>query len=203
MIPLLLLAEALVAFCALAFETATARLVAPFAGMSTDSWTAIIAGFLFSWAIGNHLGGLLGAGAARRRLGLAAAGIAAGALAVALTPALLPALDALIVAPDPTARWRLALFCALPTLAPGLLFGLAPPLLMTAIIAAAGGRGGVVGLAIAAGAAGSAAGAIAVLWLALDQLGARGTSLAIAALGFATALLVLGAARLTRRRVPA
>ena len=41
MLAVLILAEGLTAFCALGFEVAMARLVAPHAGMSTDTWTAI------------------------------------------------------------------------------------------------------------------------------------------------------------------
>lgn len=194
MIHVLLAAEALVAFCALAFETATARLVAPYAGMSTDTWTAIIAGFLLSWALGNHVGGRSFAGRGPRSLYGAAVAVLAAAASVAATPLLLPLFDVWLVAPDPVARWRLAVFAALPTLGPGFLFGIAPPLLMLAIIRHGGGRGVLVGIANAAGAAGSAAGAVTVLWFGLDWLGSRGTCLAIAALGVATAALVATAA---------
>ena len=193
-ITVLLLAEGTVAFCALAFETATARLVAPYAGMSTDSWTAIIAGFLLSWALGNHAGGRLAGAGEGPSLLVAAGAVLAGAVVVAAIPALLPWLDAWLVAPDPVARWRLVLFAALPTLAPGFLFGVAPPLVMMALIGCGDGRGVVVGLANAAGAAGSAAGAVAVLWLGLDLLGSRGVCLAIAGLACVTALILAGVA---------
>ncbi|MBN9438023.1 fused MFS/spermidine synthase [Bosea sp. (in: a-proteobacteria)] len=203
MIHALLLAEALIASCALAFETAAARLVAPYAGMSTDSWTAIIAGFLLSWALGNHVGGRCSAGGAQRSLCRAAAAVAGAAAMVAATPLLLPALDSWLVASDPVARWRLALFAALPTLGPGFLFGIAPPLVMLAIIRHSGGHGALVGIANAAGAAGSAAGAVAVLWLGLDWLGTRGTCLAIAALGLVTAALLMATAFRADTRHPA
>ena len=203
MIPVLLLAEGLVAFCALAFETATARLVAPYAGMSTDTWTAIIAGFLLSWAVGNHVGGRLASATASGSLRIAAMALLAGAVAVACTPVVLPALDQLIVAPDPLARWRLALLAAVPTLVPGFLFGIAPPLVMLAIIARSGGRGSAVGLANAAGAAGSAAGAVMVLWLGLDLLGSRGTCLAVGVVAVATAGLVMAGSRRVDARSPA
>lgn len=203
MIAALLLAEALTAFCALAFETATARLVAPHAGLSTDSWTAIIAGFLLSWALGNHFGGLCAKTSARLSLFIAATATLAGAAAIALTPAILPILDGWIVAPDPLARWRPVVFAAVPTLLPGFLLGIAPPLLMLAIIARGGGRGALVGLANAAGAAGSAAGAVCVLWFGLDLLGARGTCLTIAALGTSSAAIVATAGCFADPRQPA
>jgi predicted membrane-bound spermidine synthase len=53
----IILAEGVVAFCSLAFEVIVVRLVAPYAGMSTDTWTAIIAAFLLALALGNRLGG--------------------------------------------------------------------------------------------------------------------------------------------------
>jgi predicted membrane-bound spermidine synthase len=58
---LLLLAEAAVAFAALSFELTAARLVAPHAGLSTDTWTAVIAAFLAALALGNLAGGPLAA----------------------------------------------------------------------------------------------------------------------------------------------
>lgn len=203
MIAALLLAEALTAFCALAFETATARLVAPHAGLSTDSWTAIIAGFLLSWALGNHLGGTFARTSSRLSLFIAATAMFSGAAAIALTPAVLPLLDGWIVAPDPLARWRPIAFAAVPTLLPGFLLGIAPPLLMLAIITRGGGRGALVGLANAAGAAGSAAGAVTVLWFGLDLLGARGTCLAIGALGTSSAAIVATAGCFADPRQPA
>ena len=51
MLAVLILAEGLTAFSALGFEIAMARLVAPHAGMSTDTWTAIIPAFLYYLAL--------------------------------------------------------------------------------------------------------------------------------------------------------
>ena len=126
-----------------------------------------------------------------------------GAAAIALIPAVLPVLDGWIVAPDPLARWRPIVIAAVPTLLPGFLLGIAPPLLMLAIITRGGGRGALVGLANAASAAGSAAGAVTVLWFGLDLLGARGTCLAIGALGALGAALVTTIGCLADPRQPA
>ena len=189
-----LLAEGLVAFCALAFEISVARLVAPRAGMSTDTWTGIIAAFLLAWALGNHLGGRIAAGGGGVLVpaGLAAA---AGAGAVVLTPAILPGWDALVLAPAPLAAWRIAVFAGGPCLPAGLCLGLTTPLLMAGVVRLAPGSGAAVGAAVAAGAVGSVLGALAVSWLLLDGLGLRGTFAAIAlvALSAGAALLVLGA----------
>lgn len=186
----LLLAETIVAFCALAFELSAARLVAPHVGMSTDTWTAIIAAFLGAWAIGNHIGGRLAA-RQRLRLGLAAAmALTLGATAVALAPDFVALCDRWIVAPAPQDSWRLLLRAGMPCLPAGLLFGLASTLLMTAIIRVTRGSGSAIGLATAMGTAGSALGALAVLWLLLDTFGVRSTCAAIAGLALVTAVLL-------------
>jgi predicted membrane-bound spermidine synthase len=186
----LLLAEAIVAFAALAFEISVARLVAPHVGMSTDTWTAIIAAFLGAWAIGNHLGGRLAAAPARRIGPPAAAALALAALAVALAPGLVALGDRWIVAPAPQETWRIVLLAALPCLPAGLLLGITSPLLMTALIRATRGSGLVIGLAAATGAGFSALGALAALWVLLDWLGTRGTCTALAALALLGAVLL-------------
>lgn len=190
-LPGLLLAEAIVGFCALAFELCVARLVAPYAGMSTDTWTAIIVAFLGAWGAGNHLGGRLAA-SPDRRIGPTAAVVATlGAVGVALAPDLAAAGDRWIVALAPMDRWRLVLLAGLPCLPAGFCFGIASPLLMTAVIRTTRGSGLAIGLAAATGAAGSGLGAIALLWLLLDALGARGACTAIALLAMLAAALLL------------
>jgi MFS family permease len=185
-----LLAEVLVAFCALAFEIAFARLVAPWAGMSTDTWTAIIAAFLLAWALGNGIGGRI---AARGRGLLIPAAVAAGmgAGATALTPAILPAWDALVLAPAPLATWRIAAFAGLPPIPAGFCLGVTTPLLMAAVVRLAPGSGIAIGAAVAAGAAGSVLGALAASWLLLDEFGLRGTFTVIALIAMVTAALLL------------
>ena len=193
-------AEGLTAFCVLAFEIATARLVAPYAGMSTDTWTAIIAAFLLALAFGNHCGGRLGTNAcSARMLALAASAMAAGGIMAAITPLMMPAWDALILAPAPSQLWRIIVFVALPCIPVGFLFGIATPLLMTAAITLAGPQRSVVGLVYAIGAAGSVCGVLITLWLLLDVLGTRATMMTIGALALMGAALV--AATLARRPV--
>ncbi len=187
-----LLVEGVLAFCALGFELGVARLVAPHVGMSTDTWTAIIAAFLGAWALGNAIGGRIAAAAGAHPLRIAAAATALAAVGVALAPALVATADTWIVAPAPQARWRIALVAALPCIPPGLCFGIAAPLLMTTLIGALRGDGLVIGIATAIGAAGSALGALATLWVLLDLLGVRGTCMAISALALlATGLLLI------------
>jgi predicted membrane-bound spermidine synthase len=196
-----LFAESLTAFCALAFELAVTRLVAPHAGMSIDTWTAIISAFLLALALGHQIGGWIATGATLQRMFFWAsfAAIAAGAY-VALTPLIVTSLDQLLLAPAPTEVWRIILLAGLPCIPAGLLFGTVTPLLMTVAIAIAKQRGIVVGLVYAAGAAGSVLGVLAVLWLLLDTLGVRGAMLAIGILSLANGALLAALYTLLRGR---
>lgn len=200
MVPALFLAEGLVAFCALAFEVIAARLVAPYAGMSTDTWTAIIAAFLLALAVGNAIGGVL-AGRGDRALLLrwAAVTTAAGGITVATAPFVMEAWDALVLAPAPSALWRVVIFVAAPCIPAGVLFGIAPPLLMISLISS-GGPAFRVGAMYAAGAAGSVFGVLSALWLLLDILGVRMSLVAVGAFALATAALIAALSMRLRRR---
>lgn len=197
MLAVLILAEGLTAFCALGFEIAMARLVAPHAGMSTDTWTAIIAAFLLALALGNHIGGRIAAASAmRQRLCVAAGALLAAAFAIAVTPLAMPWWDALILSPAPAAPWRIVTFAALPCLPAGLALGIATPLLMTAALALSKSQA-VAGLVYGAGAIGSVCGVLCVLWWWLDVLGTRATLLAIATVALALTAMIAATA-LTR-----
>lgn len=191
----ILAAEALLAFCTLAFELAMARLIAPHAGMSTDTWTAIIAAFLVAWALGTFVGGRMAEGVSVARV-LCRAAIAAvvGAILAAIVPSLLNAWDQMVLDPAPLEVWRVVLFAGLPPLPVGFCFGLAAPLLLTAMVRLTKGSGVAIGLVNAMGAAGSVLGALTMLWLLLDVWGTRGAVLSIAALAGVTAVLLLGMA---------
>lgn len=197
MLAVLILAEGLTAFCALGFEIAMARLVAPHAGMSTDTWTAIIAAFLLALAFGHHAGGRIAATSGmRQRLCVAASAVAVAACAVAIVPFAMPWWDAAILSPAPSALWRIVAFAAVPCLPAGFLLGVATPLLMTGALALSQ-RHAVAGLVYGAGATGSVCGVLCVLWWWLDALGVRGTLLAIAlvALALATTIAMAALAR--------
>jgi len=196
-----LLAESLTAFCALAFEVAVTRLVAPHAGMSIDTWTAIISAFLLALALGHQIGGWIATGASLQRMFFWAslAAVVAGAY-VALTPLIVTSLDQIVLAPAPTEVWRIVLLAGLPCIPAGLLFGIVTPLLMTCAIAIARQRGIVVGLVYAVGAAGSVLGVLAVLWLLLDTLGVRGAMLAIGISSLANGALLAVLYALLRSR---
>lgn len=201
MMIVLFLAESLTAFCALAFEIAVTRLVAPHAGMSIDTWTAIISAFLLALALGHQIGGWIAIDASlRRMLGLASfAAIAAGGY-VALTPQIIAGWNEVILTPAPTVLWRIVLLAGLPCIPAGLLFGIVAPLLMTIAIAIASKRGLVIGLMYAAGAGGSVLGVLAVLWLLLDTFGVRGTMLVVGILSVATGLVLAVLSILMRER---
>jgi len=196
----IILAEGVVAFCSLAFEVIAARLVAPYAGMSTDTWTAIIAAFLLALALGNRLGGRL---ASRRdrpsKLRLAALATAGGGIAVAAAPWFIEAWDALVLAPAPATLWRIVLFAALPCIPAGMLFGLAAPLLMLSGLGSGTGQGLRAGTIYAAGATGSVLGVLAALWLLLDDLGVRNSLLLIGVFAFANAAMLILLARFSQR----
>lgn len=191
MMIVLFLAESLTAFCALAFEVAVTRLVAPHAGMSIDTWTAIISAFLLALALGHQIGGWIATGASSRKiLGVASLAAITAGIYVALTPAIIAFWNEIILAPAPTALWRIVLLAGLPCIPAGLLFGIVTPLLMTCAIAMASKRGIVIGLVYAAGAAGSVLGVLAVLWLLLDTFGVRGTMMAVGTLSIACGALL-------------
>jgi len=202
MFVLVCLAEGLVAFCALAFEIIAARLLAPYAGMSTDTWTSIIAAFLMAMALGNRIGGAIAAkGGIQRMLLWAALVTAAGGLALAVTPRLVGAWDAWVLAPAPTAFGRVVLFTMAPCIPAGMLFGVATPLLMMSALAAAGGHGRIIGAIYAAGAAGSVAGVLAAQWVLLNVAGIRASLAMIGMLSLANAGLMVAIA--LRRRTGA
>ncbi len=185
------LAEGLVAFCALAFEVIAARLLAPYAGMSTDTWTSIIGAFLLAMALGNRIGGSLAAkGCGQDALRRAALATAAGGVVVAVAPLLIEPWDAWVLAPSPSALWRVVLFTAVPCIPAGILFGIAAPLLMMSVLTVAGGHGRTIGAMYAAGAAGSVAGVLVALWIFLDGFGVRGSLAMIGMLSLANAVLI-------------
>jgi predicted membrane-bound spermidine synthase len=189
------LAEGLVAFCALAFEIIAARLLAPYAGMSTDTWTAIIAAFLLAMALGNRIAGVLAAkGDSRRMLHCAALAAAGGGLAVAVMPFLVGPWDAWVLAPAPTAFWRMVVFTMAPCIPAGMLFGIATPLLMMSVLTAGGGHGRAIGGIYAAGAAGSVSGVLLAQWVLLDMAGVRASLAMIGLLSLLNAGLMVAVA---------
>ena len=184
------------AFATLSFELTAARLVAPFAGLSTDTWVAIIAAFLAALALGNIAGGAIAARAGPRR-GLHAAAVAcvAGAGAIALVPMLLPHWSAALLSVPPFGMARLVTFAAVPFMPAGFLLGVATPLLATAAIVAMERSGRVIGLFYAAGAGGSFVGALTTLWILHDRFGLRITVAALAIGLIVNAALILGIAQ--------
>jgi len=196
----LFLTEGMVAFCALAFEVIAARLVAPYAGMSTDTWTAIIAAFLLALALGNHIGGALAASRhPAAMLRQAALATAAGGITVIAVPLIIAGWDALVLAPAPTARWRVVLFVAVPCIPTGICFGIAAPLLMMRLLASGSAQGAAVGIMYGAGALGSVCGVLAALWLLLDSLGVQLSLVVIGTVALANGALMLALAYAPRR----
>ncbi len=168
--------------------------------MSTDTWTAIIAACLLALAAGNAVGGVL-AGRGDRAASLRWASLAtlAGGVTVAVVPFVMGAWDALVLAPAPSALWRAVVFVAAPCIPAGVLFGIAPPLLMMVLISR-GGPAFQVGAMYAAG-AGSVLGVLSALWLLLDVLGVRTSLLAVGALALAAAALMAALSLCPQRRL--
>ncbi len=193
---LLLLVEAAVAFATLSFELTAARLVAPYAGLSTDTWVAIIAAFLAALALGNIAGGAIAARAGppagfarrsgcvccRRRRDCTRADVAA------------PLVCGLAFG---AAVWNGAAghLRRVPFMPAGFLLGIATPLLVTAAIVAMERSGRVIGLFYAAGAGGSFVGALTTLWILHDRFGLRITVAALAIGLIVNAALILGIAQ--------
>jgi hypothetical protein len=92
-------------------------------------------------------------------------------------PVLVGPWEAWVLAPAPTAFWRVVLFTMVPCIPAGMLFGIATPLLMMSVLSAGGGQGGgsgrIIGALYAAGAAGSVAGVLLAQWVLLDVAGVR------------------------------
>jgi MFS family permease len=199
----LLCAEAVVAFATLSFELTAARLVAPHAGLTTDTWTAIIAAFLAALALGNVAGGALAARlTAARAMRAAALANVGGAVAIWLVPHLLPHWSALLLVAPPFGMARLFAFTALPFMPAGFLLGIATPLLVTAAVAGMANAGRAVGLLYAAGAGGSFLGALVTLWLLHDLYGLRNTVMALAAALVVNAVLIVATASARRTAAP-
>lgn len=205
MFALICLAEAWLTFCALAYEITIARLLAPYAGMTTDTWTTIIAAFLLAMSLGSHLGGVMATGGGgRRMLVCAAAGLGAAAICIAFWPPAIAGWDAIVLATAPTEFWRIVLFVAAPCIPAGLLLGLVTPLLMMCVLSIKSGNGRAIGLFYAAGAFGSVAGALAGQWLFLDYLGVSASIGTLGAMAMAAALMLCAMAVATpaSRRQP-
>lgn len=198
------LAEGAVAFCALVFEVIAARLLAPHAGMSTDTWTAIIAAFLLAMALGNRIGGILASrNDVARMLSWAALAAVVGGIAIALSPSLAGPWDRLVLSPAPSALWRIVLFASGLCIPAGLLLGIATPLLMMSLLTMTGGRGRMIGAMYAAGAAGSVAGVLTALWVMVDGFGVRASLEITGAISLANAAMIAALAlRQRAARVP-
>lgn len=176
----------------LVLEIVAGRLIAPYAGMSLYTWTAIIGVILAGLSLGNWWGGVWadrGAGEAAAGVTLAAGGIAC----LAILPVLLQvapliqgsALDLL----SASLLFVLALFFV-----PAVLLGIVTPLLTTLALRLDPRSGRVVGRMHALAALGSIAGTfLAGFWL-VQSFGTRNTLV-----GSGVALLLLAVPFLLRR----
>lgn len=174
----------LVSACALVLEIVAGRLIAPYAGMSLYTWTAIIAVVLAGLSVGHWIGGRLAAPHVR---GALAAQRVAGALALAAltTLATLPLLRG---AAGPLLNGGLhpilaiVLLTGVLFLPPSLFAGIVSPIITKLAVDDEPGQAGrVIGRMYALGTAGSILGTLAAGYLFISHIGSTGTVLSVAA----------------------
>jgi predicted MFS family arabinose efflux permease len=170
--------------CTLVLELVAGRIMAPFVGVSIQTWTSVIGIVLAGISLGNYLGGVLAdRRGSDRTLGLllAAGGLASLAvlpLARGLGP-LTPRSYPLIV--------RIVLLTTLLFFAPSLLLGMVTPVAIRSALDDLAGAGKVVGRMYAASTAGSLAGAFLTGFVLVAYFGTRSIILSVG-----LTLIVLG-----------
>jgi predicted MFS family arabinose efflux permease len=158
--------------CTLVLELVAGRALAPFVGVSIQTWTGAIGVVLAGISLGNYLGGVLadrrGSG---RMLGLL---LAAGALASLAVLPLASGLGPITPRSSPLVL-RIVLLTSLLFFAPSLLLGMVPPIAIRRTDRA----GKVVGRTYAAATAGSLAGAFLTGFVLIAHFGIRAIILSV------------------------
>ena len=170
--------------CTLVLELVAGRVLAPFVGVSIQTWTSVIGVVLAGISLGNYLGGVLAdRSGSNRLLGvlLAAGGLASlGVLPLAtglgpVTPRSYPLV------------FRIVLLTTLLFFAPSLLLGMVPPVAVRCTLHDLDRAGKVVGRIYAASTAGSLAGAFLTGFVLVAYFGTRAIILSVG-----LTLIVLG-----------
>jgi predicted MFS family arabinose efflux permease len=182
--------------CTLVLELVAGRILAPFVGVSIQTWTSVIGVVLAGISLGNYLGGALADRASSdRTLGvlLAAGGLASLAVlpltggAGALAPRSLPLLV------------RIVLLTIFLFFVPSVVLGMIPPVAVKCALRDLDRTGQVVGRMYAASTAGSLGGAFLTGFILIAHFGTRaivlGVGLALLALGAVAAALASDAPR--------
>jgi MFS family permease len=170
--------------CTLVLELVAGRVLAPFVGVSIQTWTGAIGVVLAGISLGNYLGGVLadrrGSG---RMLGLL---LAAGGLASLAVLPLASGLGPVTPRSFPLVL-RIVLLTNLLFFAPSLLLGMVPPIAIQRTLADLDRAGKVVGRIYAASTAGSLAGAFLTGFVLIAHFGTRAIILSVG-----LTLIVLG-----------
>jgi MFS family permease len=182
--------------CTLVLELVAGRIMAPFVGVSIQTWTSVIGIVLAGISLGNYLGGLLAdRRGSDRTLGLLLA--AGGLTSLAVLP-LASGLGPLTPRSYPLVV-RIVLLTTLLFFAPSLFLGMVTPVAIRSALDDLAGAGRVVGRMYAASTAGSLAGAFLTGFVLVAYFGTRSIILSVG-----LTLIVLGglAGALGRTRPP-
>ena len=170
--------------CTLVLELVAGRIMAPFVGVSIQTWTSVIGIVLAGISLGNYLGGLLAdRRGSDRTLGLL---LAAGGLASLAVLPLASGLGFLTPRSYPLVV-RIVLLTTLLFFAPSLLLGMVIPVAIRSALDDLAGAGRVVGRMYAASTAGSLAGAFLTGFVLVAYFGTRSIILSVG-----LTLIVLG-----------
>ena len=183
--------------CTLVLELVAGRVLAPFVGVSIQTWTSAIGVVLAGISLGNYLGGALAdRGGLSRLLGLL---LATGGLASLAVLPLASGLGPLTPRSYPLVL-RIVLLTTLLFFAPSLLLGMVPPVVVRRTLEDLDRAGKVVGRIYAASTAGSLAGAFLTGFVLIAHFGTR-----VIILSVGLALVALGglAGMLARETTPA
>jgi predicted MFS family arabinose efflux permease len=170
--------------CTLVLELVAGRIMAPFVGVSIQTWTTVIGIVLAGISLGNYLGGVLAdRRGSDRTLGLL---LAAGGLASLAVLPLASGLGPLTPRSYPLVV-RIVLLTTLLFFAPSLLLGMVTPVAIRSALDDLAGAGKVVGRMYAASTAGSLAGAFLTGFVLVAYFGTRSIILSVG-----LTLIVLG-----------
>jgi MFS family permease len=171
--------------CTLVLELVAGRVLAPFVGVSIQTWTSAIGVVLAGISLGNYLGGRL----ADRETSGRTVGIllVAGGVASLLVLPLASGLGPLTPRSYPLVL-RIVLLTMLLFLAPSLLLGMVPPVVIRRTLVDLDRAGKVVGRIYAASTAGSLGGAFLTGFVLIAYFGTRAILLSVG-----VTLVVIGA----------
>jgi hypothetical protein len=162
--------------CTLVLELVAGRVLAPFVGVSIQTWTSVIGVVLAGLSLGNYLGGALADRSdSSRTLGLL---VAAGGLASLLVVPLASGLGPLTPRSYPLVL-RIVSLTTLLFFAPSLLLGMIPPVAVRRTLDDLDRAGAVVGRIYAVSTAGSLAGAFLTGFVLIAHFGARAIILSV------------------------